>query len=265
MKERRKESPLTINDVTSWFIFPSLERAVVNRLNIKTAGTEINIPETGKVSMIFLPHNGWAEPGALFPYIRTAREGQRPSIITKIENSILKPAIGERYVFYIDRNNLNSSEFRRLYHEFENEDTFVITAGEGTRSIEKKGIKDIYTLQKLHDGAVRFAIQSKTQIVVAAVIGAGEISPNFDETVKSKNVPQIWKEFRYILDNKHVMSVRFRHLQRSAEEMEIDSKLRGREQKERINELNEGVARIAVKDILSIDPNYPLGHYNYLK
>lgn len=265
MKEINKQSHRSLYDQTSDFIYPLLKDLVNSKIEISTKGTESIIPTNEPLSIIVIPHSGWAEAAGVILGIENVRKNERLLIFTKYGNRFLRLFLGDEHMAYIDRENPGPKDMRVLYEKLSKDNSIIISAAEGTRKGNPDDENDIYTLAELHPGPVWFAIKFKSKIIVTTVLGADTISPNIDDTVRSGEYMKALNEFGHILKGSHKLHVRFRHLLRTPEEMEIDSKLRGDEQKERIKILNEEVARIAVKDILSINPDFPLGPHDYLR
>jgi len=236
----------------------------MSKIEVDTNGTENVIPNDIPLSVIVFPHNGWADVAGAVIGISKIREDSRPLILSKDGNRFLRFLMGDKNMAYINRSHPSTEDMRSLYSKLENENSIMITAGEGTRKGNPNDDKDLLTLSELQPGPIRFALDFKSAIIVATVLNSENISPNIDEPIKNKDYSKFLQDASHILKGGHTLDVRFQHITRNPEQMEIDSKLRGSQKRERIKDLNDQVAANAVRSILSLRPDYPLGFYEYL-
>jgi hypothetical protein len=265
MKERYPQGRQSVYDYSSDIIYPGFKWLLNSCIEVNTGKTEEEIPKDKSLSVIVGPHMGWGDIAGAVLGMENALPEIRPMIFSKESNRFLAFALGNKNMAWIDRDNPSHHELRSLYNKLENRNSVIVTAGEGTRKGNPEDENDILTLTDFKPGPIVFAMKFKLELVTATILGSENISPLIDEAVKKGEYKKALDDLIHVLKGGHQLEVRYRHIKRTDQEIEEDSKLRGEIQKDRIKFLNNQVATNIVEDIMEMRPDFPLGPYEYLR
>jgi 1-acyl-sn-glycerol-3-phosphate acyltransferase len=237
----------------------SIEKVFSKLAKADTGGTEVNIPKEGKLVVAFMPHTGFLEPVLIDKIL--SENGRTPPVwITKKESKDLpKILLSDRRFIYVDRKNPELSSLRAVNRVLSHPNGIVASALEGTRYSNPEDPEDVLTLGESRLGLMRFSYESQTPIMGVVVVGVDKKLPSLDKTVKEKGIGEALKLMAKGYISPAVVQMRFLppytdHL--SEIKFGVNNK-----KSDFIEKHNEIFTDTLIKEIIKIDPEYPLGFY----
>jgi len=235
-----------------------VEAYLMGFVEMNTAGSEANIPQTGPVVVLFCPHSGWMEAVLVDKCFERAG---RPATLwmTKAENRGLpRWLLGNRFIG-VDREH-PEPRVMRLLHQVLQEPVSpaptVASSIEGTRYGNPDDPADVRTLGPFKTGLVRVAMRTGTPIVPAITLGTDTLGPGLEEVYKGEGTLAAFRELMRLRANRTPVEVRFlplytAHLSKEDGAPSRKPRVRAEYHTERLREL-------MVAEILAIEPDYPV-------
>jgi 1-acyl-sn-glycerol-3-phosphate acyltransferase len=236
-----------------------MQEYLMGIVEMETAGTEVHIPKTGPVVLLFCPHAGWMEAVVLD---KSFERVGRPAVLwmTKAENRGLpRWLLGDRFIG-VDREHPEPSVMRVLHavlKESVSPAPALGTSIEGTRFGNPDDPADVRTLGAFKTGLVRVAMRTGTPIVPALTLGTDTLASGLEEVYKAKGTLAAFRELRRLRRNRHPIQVRFLPLYTA--HLSKDDGAPSRKPRVRAEFHTEQLRQQMVAEILAIEPDYPVG------
>lgn len=235
-----------------------LESYVAGAFRVKTEGSEAHIPSDGRLICLFAPHSGVVEVPAIDGCFRKVGR-ELPRWVTKKENNNFPSILmGDRLIL-LDREQPAPRTLRVINRILDLPKTTVATAFEGTRFGNPQDPSDIRTLGEMKPGFVHIAIVKEVPILPVVVLGADKILPNLDSIFETKGVFGVFMEIERARRDPQVLWVDFLKPYSGHLDKASGSK------RERVGEHKQRLAEELANAIISADPDYPLGPYEYVR